>query len=79
MKRLARLWRRRDRRQIADAVARRDTHVTPQQAPLQTGISPQMPASMPRYEDDAATRDRSRSFHDQPGSGKDTATRHFYF
>jgi hypothetical protein len=79
MKRLARLWRRRDRRQIADAVPRRDTHVTQQQSPLQIGISPQMPASMPRYEDDAATRDRSPSFHDQPGSGKNTSTRHFYF
>jgi hypothetical protein len=46
---------------------------------VHVGISPQLPASMPRWEDDATTRERSPAFHDQPGSGKDTSTRYFYF
>jgi hypothetical protein len=79
MKRPARVWRRRDRRPFTEVTPLRDTHVTHEQSPVQIGISAQMPGSMPRYEDDAATRDRSREFHDQPGSGKDTSTRHFYF
>lgn len=79
MTRLARIWRPRNRRRAPETVARRDTHITREQSPLQIGISPQMPGSMPRAEDDAATRERSPSFHDQPGSGKDTSTRHFYF
>jgi hypothetical protein len=79
MKRLARIWKARNRRPTAEQPTRRDTHITREQSPLQIGISPQMPGSMPRAEDDAATRERSPSFHDQPGSGKDTSTRHFYF
>jgi hypothetical protein len=43
------------------------------------GISPQMPWSMPRAEDDRTTLDRSPAFHDRPGSGNNTSTRHFYF
>jgi hypothetical protein len=74
-----RIWRRRDRRRTVEPAPRRDTHVTHGQSPVQIGISPAMPGSMPRAEDDAATRARSREFHDQPGSGKDTSTRHFYF
>jgi hypothetical protein len=79
MKRLARIWRPRNRRQTTETAPRRDTHITHEQSPLQIGISPQMPGTMPRAEDDATTRERSPSFHDQPGSGKDTSTRHFYF
>jgi hypothetical protein len=75
----SRLWRPRGRRRTAAPPPRPDTHVTHDQAPVQIGISPQMPGSMPRAEDDAATRERSPEFHDQPGSGKDTSTRYFYF
>ena len=72
-----RIWRR--RRPVAETPPRRDTHVTREQSPLQVGIAPQMPASMPRAEDDAKTRDQSPAFRDSPGSGKGTAVRHFYF
>jgi len=75
---LTRIWRPRTRRPVNDA-PRRDTHVTHEQAPLQIGISPQMPGTMPRAEDDRATHDRSPAFHDSAGSGKRTSTRHFYF
>jgi hypothetical protein len=75
----SRFWRPRDRRRIAQPTPRRDTHVSHDQSPVQIGISPQVPGSMPRAEDDGLTRDRSPAFHDQPGSGKDTSTRYFYF
>jgi hypothetical protein len=73
-----RLWRPR-RRPAVKPAPRPDTHVTREQSPLQIGISPQMPGSMPRAEDDRATLERSPAFHDRPGSGNDTSTRHFYF
>lgn len=76
---LPRIWRPRHRRAAAVPVPRRSTHVTHEQAPQQMGISPQMPGTMPRAEDDRATLDRSPAFHDPPGSGNNTSTRHFYF
>lgn len=54
---------------------RRDTHVREEDAPVGPGINAQTPDSMPRAEDDAATRAQSREFHDRPGSGKNTADR----
>lgn len=77
-----RVWRRRRQPPAPASPAvppAKDTHVTYDQAPLQIGISPQMPGSMPRAEDDDATRRRSPEFHDRPGSGNGTAIRHFYF
>jgi hypothetical protein len=53
----------------------RDTHVREEDAPVGPGINAQTPDSMPRAEDDAATRARSPEFHDRPGSGKNTADR----
>lgn len=79
---LTRVWRPRRPRPAADtptAPPPKDTHITYEQAPLRIGISPQMPGSMPRAEDDAATRRESPEFHDRPGSGNGTAVRHFYF
>ena len=58
---------------------RRDTHVTHEQSPIATGIDAQVPNSMPRAEDDGITRAGSREFHDQPGSGGNTACRHVFF
>jgi hypothetical protein len=58
---------------------RRDTHITHAQSPVGIGIDAQMPNSMPRSEDDAVTRAGSRDFHDQPGSGGNTASRHLFF
>jgi hypothetical protein len=63
----------------APAVARKDTHVTHADAPVRPGISPQVPGSMPRAEDDAETLAHSRDFHDRPGSGRDTANRLKFF
>jgi hypothetical protein len=57
----------------------RDTHVTHTHAPVLPGISPQTPATMPRAEDDEATRARSPEFHDRPGSGRNAADRLKYF
>ena len=76
---LIRIWRPKHPRLVSETTPRRDTHVTREQAPLQIGIAPQMPGSMPRAEDDATTRDRSPAFHDRPGSGNGTNIRHFYF
>jgi hypothetical protein len=67
------------RRPSAVATERRDTHVTREQSPLGIGIDAQMPNSMPRAEDDVITRAGSRDFHDQPGSGGNTACRHLFF
>jgi hypothetical protein len=79
MKRPARFWRRRDRRTLTQVTPREETHVTHEQSPLQLGIPLQVPDSMPRSDDDAATRDRSRPLHNGPGSGKDTSIRTFSF
>ena len=76
---LTRVWRPRRPLPVPESTPWRDTHVTREQSPVQVGISPQMPASMPRAEDDVATRDRSPAFHDSPGSGNGTSIRHFYF
>jgi hypothetical protein len=58
---------------------RKDTHVTPEGSPEGPGIDAQVPGSMPRAEDDEATRARSPEFHDRPGSGRHTADRHEVF
>ena len=63
----------------ADTVLRKDTHVTHTASPVLPGISPQTPGTMPRAEDDEATRAHSPEFHDRPGSGKNTADRLKYF
>ena len=63
----------------ADTVPRIDTHVTHTASPVLPGINAQTPATMPRAEDDEATRAHSPEFHDRPGSGKNTADRHKYF
>jgi hypothetical protein len=57
----------------------KDTHVTHTDAPVLPGISPQAPGTMPRAEDDVATRAHSPEFHDRPGSGRNTADRLRYF
>jgi len=61
------------------APPRKDTHVTHEEAPVRPGISAQTPDSMPRAEDDDATRAQSPEFHDRPGSGKYTSDRRIYF
>jgi len=59
----------------SEDATRRDTHVRQEDAPVGPGINAQTPDSMPRAEDDAATRAHSPEFHDRPGSGKNTADR----
>ena len=63
----------------SDLVARRDTHVRHEGSPVLPGINAQTPSTMPRAEDDEATRAHSPEFHDRPGSGKNTADRQRYF
>jgi len=63
----------------SDAVPYRDTHVRREGSPVLPGITPQTPGTMPRAEDDEATRAHSPEFHDRPGSGKYTADRQRYF
>ncbi len=58
---------------------RKDTHATSEDCPVRPGINAQTPASMPRAEDDEATRANSPEFHDRPGSGKHTADRQRVF
>jgi hypothetical protein len=58
---------------------RKDTHLTHEQTPVLPGINAQTPSSMPRAEDDEATRATSPEFHDRPGSGRHTADRLKYF
>jgi hypothetical protein len=58
---------------------RHDTHVTHEQSPVGAGVGTQAPSSMPRAEDDVATRAGSPEFHDRPGSGKHTADRMRYY
>ena len=48
-------------------------------APVLPGINAQTPGTMPRAEDDEATRASSPEFHDRPGSGRHTADRLKYF
>ena len=62
-----------------NAPMRNDTHVTHADAPVRPGINAQTPNSMPRAEDDDATRAHSPEFHDRPGSGKHTADKRIYF
>jgi hypothetical protein len=62
-----------------DTTLHKDTHVTHDDAPVLPGINVQTPSSMPRAEDDEATRAHSPEFHDRPGSGKHTAHRMKYF
>ena len=64
---------------LADAVPRRDTQVRDSGSLVLPGISPLTPGTMPRAEDDEATRANSPEFHDRPGSGKNTADRLKYF
>ena len=54
-------------------------HVTHDDAPVRPGINAQTPSSMPRAEDDEATRAHSPEFNDRPGSGKHTADRLIHF
>jgi hypothetical protein len=63
----------------SDKTTRRDTHVRKEDAPVGPGINAQTPDSMPRAEDDVATRAHSPEFHDRPGSGKHTADRQRVF
>lgn len=67
------------RRPRAVTPPRRDTHLTHAQSPLRPGIATDTPSSMPRAEDDVATRARSPEFHDRPGSGKHVEDRMTYF
>ena len=57
----------------------RDTHRTKENSPERQGINAQTPDSMPRAEDDDATRAHSPAFHDPPGSGKNIADRRRFF
>jgi hypothetical protein len=75
----SRVWRRRNRSRSAETTPRPDTHVIHEQSPSQLPLSPQMPGSMPRAQDEPATRDKSPGLHDQPGSSKEPSTRYFYF
>lgn len=63
----------------SDTTTRKDPHVTKQGSPEGPGINAQTPSSMPRAEDDEATRAHSPEFHDRPGSGKHTADRQQVF
>ena len=72
----SRWWTKRVR---SEAVLRKDTHVTHENAPVRPGINAQTPNSMPRAEDDEESRAHSPEFHDRPGSGKHTAERWFHF
>jgi hypothetical protein len=64
---------------MPNAVPRRDTHVDHEDAPVLAGINAQTPGTMPRAEDDEATRAGSPDFHDRPGSGRRTADRLKWF
>lgn len=64
---------------IAATPPRKTTHVTHADAPPQPGISPLSIGTMPRAEDDEATRAGSYEFHDRPGSGRHTADRLEHF
>ncbi len=68
-------FRRRARTVEPNTTAPKDTHVTHDEAPVRPGINAQTPSTMPRGEDDDATRAHSPEFHDRPGSGKHTSDR----
>ena len=51
-----------------------DTHIRHEDAPDGPGIDAQNPDSMPRAEDDAATRAQSPGFHDRAGAGNTRRT-----
>jgi hypothetical protein len=68
-------FRRRARTVEPNTTAPKDTHVTHDEAPVRPGINAQTPSTMPRGEDDDATRAHSPEFNDRPGSGKHTADR----
>jgi hypothetical protein len=59
----------------SDTALSKDRHVTHADAPVLPGINAQTPDTMPRAEDDEATRAHSPEFNDRPGSGKHTADR----
>ena len=71
--------RRRSASPTGQATPPKDTHLTHEQSPVGAGIGTQTPSSMPRAEDDAATRAGSPEFHDRPGSGKHIADRMLYY
>jgi len=57
-------------------------HATPDTVvptPVLPGLNPQTPSTMPRAEDDEATRAGSPDFNDRPGSGKYTDDRLKHF
>ncbi len=64
---------------IGPGQRRKATHLTHDDAPVLAGISPLTPRTMPRAEDDEATRAASYEFHDRPGSGRHTADRLEHF
>ncbi len=64
---------------VASTPPRKATHVTHEDAPVLPGISPLTIGTMPRSEDDEATRAASYEFHDRPGSGRYTADRLEHF
>ena len=64
---------------IRPKASHKDTHVSYDDAPVRPGINAQTPSSMPRAEDDDATRAHSPEFNDRPGSGKHTTDRLIYF
>ena len=65
--------------EVAHDEVRDSTHVTKEATPVLPGIDAQNPNSMPRAEDDAATRADSPEFHDRPGSGRRIVDRHRVF
>lgn len=46
------------------------SHQTRPVTPVEEGINPTKPDTMPRGEDDADTERNSPEFHDRPGSGR---------
>ncbi len=62
-----------------DGASDRVTHLTLDDTPVRPGINAQTPSSMPRAEDDEATRAQSPEFNDRAGSGKHTADRLNHF
>jgi hypothetical protein len=72
-------FRRRARTVGPNTTVPKDTHVTYDEAPVRPGINAQTPSTMPRGEDDDATRAHSPEFNDRPGSGKHTADRLTFF
>jgi hypothetical protein len=67
------------RRHASRASHHEARHVTHDDAPVLPGISPLTIPTMPRAEDDDATRAGSYEFHDRPGSGRHTTERLEHF